>query len=62
MVVKYRACPRCQGDLHYNKDMYGEYEECLQCGHFVDVVKKVTDKFPNFLTQDRKPGRKKKVA
>jgi predicted nucleic acid-binding Zn ribbon protein len=42
--------------------MYGEYEECLQCGHFVDVVKKVTDKFPNFLTQDRKPGRKKKVA
>ena len=48
--------------MNINKDMYGAYEECLQCGFFVDVEKKEPQKFPNYLTTDRKPGRKKKVA
>jgi hypothetical protein len=61
-VVQFKSCPRCQGDMNINKDMYGEYEECLQCGFFVDVDKKGPQKFPNYLTTDRKPGRKKKVA
>ena len=48
--------------MNINRDMYGEYEECLQCGFFVDVEKKGPQKFPNYLTTDRKPGRRKKVA
>jgi hypothetical protein len=39
MTTFLKACPRCQGDVHINKDMYGEYKECLQCGYMVDIVK-----------------------
>ena len=34
-----KSCPRCRGDMNTNKDMYGEYKECLQCGHMVDIEK-----------------------
>ena len=30
-----KACQRCKGDMHSNRDMYGPYQECLQCGHMV---------------------------
>ena len=31
-----KACPRCQGgDLHSDRDMYGAYACCLQCGHYL---------------------------
>ena len=36
MTVYLRACPRCEGDLRTNKDMYGEYKECFQCGYMKD--------------------------
>lgn len=32
-----KSCPRCQGDIHINRDIYGEYRECLQCGQMVDI-------------------------
>ena len=34
-----KGCPRCKGDVIGNRDMYGEYRECLQCGHMVDIEK-----------------------
>ncbi|MCH8061313.1 MAG: hypothetical protein IH861_02290 [Chloroflexi bacterium] len=34
-----KACPRCKGDVVANRDMYGEYRECLQCGYMVDIDK-----------------------
>ena len=33
-----KACPRCKGDMHSTRDMYGSYRECLQCGHMTDIV------------------------
>ena len=27
-----KACPRCQGDVKYESDIYGRYLECLQGG------------------------------
>lgn len=33
MVVLFKACPRCTGDLLVNSDIYGRYVECLQCGY-----------------------------
>jgi len=41
--------------------MYGEYIECLQCGHMVDVTEK-TNKFPNWLKSKNRPGRKRTAA
>ncbi|MDA1128344.1 MAG: hypothetical protein O2913_06575 [Chloroflexi bacterium] len=32
-----KSCPRCQGDLHENSDIYGSYIDCLQCGHYLTV-------------------------
>ena len=32
-----RACPRCHGEMYANRDMYGPYKECLQCGYMVDL-------------------------
>ena len=32
-----KACPRCKGDMHTNRDVYGAYSECLQCGYMVDI-------------------------
>ena len=34
-----KACPRCKGDLHANRDIYGSYRQCLQCGYMQDVNK-----------------------
>ena len=25
--------------MHMNRDIYGEYKECLMCGHMVDIEK-----------------------
>ena len=34
-----KLCPRCKGDMHSNRDMYGSYQECLQCGYMADMDK-----------------------
>ena len=39
-MVYFKACPRCHGDMHENRDIYGEYKECLNCGHMIDIEKK----------------------
>lgn len=28
-----KACPRCVGDLRAEKDIYGAYVACIQCGY-----------------------------
>jgi len=30
-----KACPRCRGDVKFERDMYGQYLECLQCGFLI---------------------------
>jgi DNA-directed RNA polymerase subunit M/transcription elongation factor TFIIS len=36
-MLEFKSCPRCQGDMITNRDIYGSYKECLQCGHMVDI-------------------------
>lgn len=31
-----RSCPRCSGDQTDVMDIWGEYKECIQCGHQVE--------------------------
>jgi ssDNA-binding Zn-finger/Zn-ribbon topoisomerase 1 len=33
----FKACPKCQGDLHMDRDTYGAFIKCLQCGLLRDV-------------------------
>ena len=39
-MLELRACPRCEGDLHTNRDMYGSYKQCIQCGYMRDIPNK----------------------
>lgn len=33
-----KACPRCSGDIKLDKDNYGVYAKCLQCGFNKDFM------------------------
>ena len=38
-MLKLEGCPRCKkGDIVLDKDFYGWYEYCLQCGYTRDLV------------------------
>ena len=37
MRWRLRSCPRCGGDMFIDKDLYGWYEKCLQCGHCCEL-------------------------
>ncbi len=39
VMWKFKNCPRCGGDIFIDKDMYGWYEQCLQCSHRCDLKK-----------------------
>ena len=32
----FKTCPKCQGDMYLDRDSYGTYRKCLQCGHIVE--------------------------
>jgi ssDNA-binding Zn-finger/Zn-ribbon topoisomerase 1 len=37
-VLLLNSCPKCKGDVILgNKDQYGWYEQCLQCGYLRDL-------------------------
>jgi len=55
-VLNLKECPRCHGDVHTNRDMYGTYKECLQCGYMLDMER------PNLQIQLPVSRAKKKVA
>lgn len=31
-MLNFKSCPRCNGDVNLERDWYGEYASCLQCG------------------------------
>jgi hypothetical protein len=37
MRWKLRSCPRCGGDVFIDRDLYGWYEKCLQCGYCCEL-------------------------
>ncbi len=37
-MLMLKACPRCRGDLYIERDFYGQYKECIQCGHMEDIA------------------------
>jgi hypothetical protein len=36
-MLRFRCCPKCRGDVMLDKDYYGWYEQCLQCGFLRDL-------------------------
>jgi hypothetical protein len=38
-MLKLKGCPRCKkGDVTLDRDQYGWYEYCIQCGYMGDLV------------------------
>ena len=60
-MLYFKACPRCKGDVHRDRDVYGEYLKCLQCGHMVDLVK-IHGQLTMNAAEGREDARKVKVA
>lgn len=34
-MIRFKACPKCHGDLIDGRDQYGSYMSCIQCGHYM---------------------------
>lgn len=37
VMLKLKSCPRCNGDVRLDRDQYGWYEACMQCGYLRDL-------------------------
>jgi len=35
---KFRSCSRCDGDIFIDRDLYGWFEQCIQCGYMRDLI------------------------
>ncbi len=48
MAIKYKGCPKCEGDLYLTEDVFGRFASCIQCGFMKDVEapRKVKDPMP----------------
>jgi ssDNA-binding Zn-finger/Zn-ribbon topoisomerase 1 len=36
-MLKFKSCPKCRGDILLDRDEWGWYEQCIQCGYLRDV-------------------------
>ncbi|MDA0263374.1 MAG: hypothetical protein O3A93_11035 [Chloroflexi bacterium] len=36
-MMYFKACQKCAGDLTLEKDSYGSYLKCLQCGKYTEL-------------------------
>ena len=37
VVMKLKSCPKCKGNVIIDRDQYGWYEQCMQCGYLADL-------------------------
>jgi len=47
-----KACPRCRGDLHEEKDFYGAYVACIQCGYLLNAQAEEALRLTGILEQE----------
>jgi hypothetical protein len=39
-MLKLKCCPKCkEGDVTVDRDLYGRYEYCIQCGYTRDLMR-----------------------
>jgi hypothetical protein len=41
-----KSCPKCEGNVFLYSDLYGWYEQCLQCSHteYLETLANVQEK------------------
>lgn len=55
-MIVFKACYRCAGDLFLDKDLYGAYFQCLQCGCIKDLDLPVETPRPALRATERAAG------
>ena len=53
--MRLKSCPRCKGNLILERDQYGWYEQCMQCGHISDLKNMVETPQPMVKVKKKKP-------
>ena len=36
-MIYFKACPKCRGELYSDRDAYGHFRKCLQCGRIFEA-------------------------
>ena len=36
-MIRFKACPKCRGDLYETEDTFGKFLNCIQCGYLKDL-------------------------
>ncbi len=36
-MLRPKSCPKCKGDVLLDRDQYGWFEQCMQCGFMTDL-------------------------
>ena len=62
MMLYLKACPRCRGDVKYERDVYGRYLECLQCGFLLSSKSEETTASSEKSTGEKAAGGTVKAA
>jgi len=59
-VLRLKSCPKCKrGDIGVDRDQYGWYEYCIQCGYMRNLVSMV--ELEQQARGGKKAGRKAKT-
>ena len=57
IMFYFKACTKCRGDLTLEKDPYGDFLKCMQCGKLIDVeIKDGSRRSPLIETERRAIG------
>ena len=54
-----RSCPRCQGDMYRDRDVYGTFHTCLQCSYTIDYIREDAPQLPK--AKEKRYGKTQKI-
>ncbi|MBI4339669.1 MAG: hypothetical protein HY680_06915 [Chloroflexi bacterium] len=61
-MLWFKQCQRCEGDLYLDRDMYGPFVACLQCGYYLTDTQVKTILATGRLEPERKEGQMKEAV
>lgn len=51
-MIWLKSCPRCnEGDLYEERDLYGRFLACLQCGYYLTEAEEVVLRYRSACRQ-----------
>ena len=58
-----KRCPRCRGDLYGDRDHYGSFVACVQCGYYLGEAEELVLRYtPHGRMEEQAMERKVGIA